>query len=74
MNKYLETIVICPLTTKIHDHWRSRLQITCEKKKAEIAIDQIRTISKVRLIKKIDILNPEDAQKLRFLITDMYGE
>ena len=74
MNKYLETVVICPLTSKLHPKWKSRLQIKCANKKAEIAVDQIRTASKLRLINKIDQLpNPEAAQ-LRKLITDMYGE
>ena len=74
MNKYLKTVVICPLPSKLHPKWKSRLQIKCATKKAEIAVDQIRTVSKLRLIKKIDQLpNPEAAQ-LRKLITDMYGE
>jgi mRNA interferase MazF len=74
MNKNLDTVVICPLTTKIHKYWRSRIQIICEGKNAEIAVDQIRTISKQRLNKKIDKLIQEDAQQLRLLITEMYGE
>ena len=43
MNKYLELVVICPLTSKLHPKWRTRLQIKCAKKDAEIAVDQIRT-------------------------------
>ena len=74
MNKYLETIVVCPLTSKLHPHWRTRLQIICTNKKAEIAIDQIRTISKQRLKKKIDELPKTKAAQLRKLITDIYGE
>jgi len=74
MNKYLETVVICPLTSKLHSQWRSRLQIKCTNKKAEIAVDQIRTISKLRLKKKIDQLSSLEAAQLRKLITDMYGE
>lgn len=74
MNKYSETIVVCPLTSKVHTQWRSRLQIECNKKAAEIAVDQIRTISKKRLRKKIDKLSVTDAAQLRKLITDMYGE
>ncbi len=41
---------------------------------AEIAVDQIRTISKQRLKKRIDKLSQADAAQLRKLITDMYGE
>ena len=74
MNKYLDTVVICPLTSKLHPKWRSRLQIKCAKKNAEIAVDQIRTISKQRLKKKIDNLSANKAAQLRKLITDMYGE
>lgn len=74
MNKYLNTVVICPLTSKLHPKWRTRLQIKCAKKNAEVAVDQIRTISKQRLKKKIDKLSSNKAAQLRKLITDMYGE
>lgn len=74
MNKYLETVVVCPLTSKLHPQWRTRLQIECAGKPAEIAVDQIRTIRKQRLRKKIDTLSDISAAQLRKLITDMYGE
>ena len=74
MNTHLETVVACPLTSKIHTSWRTRLQITCAGKPAEIAVDQIRTISKMRLRKKIDQLSPSQASQLRRIITEMYGE
>jgi mRNA interferase MazF len=34
MNRYLDTVVVCPLTTKLHPRWRSRIQITCAGRKA----------------------------------------
>ena len=74
MNKYLETVVVCPLTSKLHPQWRTRIQIKCARKDAEIAVDQIRAISKLRLKKKIDQLSGSQAAQLRKLITDMYGE
>ena len=73
MNKYLDTVVVCPLTTTLHRRWRSRIQIRFAAKDAEIAVDQIRTISKQRLRNKIDALSPDDASRLRALITEMYG-
>jgi mRNA interferase MazF len=74
LNDALETVVICPLTTQLHARWRSRLQVVCRGKKAEIAVDQIRTISKTRLTGKIDKLSPRDARELRRLVSEMYGE
>lgn len=49
MNRYLETVVACPLTSQLHPAWRSRIQIICGGKSSEIAVDQIRTLSKSRL-------------------------
>ena len=74
MNRYLETIVVCPLTTTRHPTWRCRLQVNCDGVDAEIAVDQIRAISKQRLIRKIDQLSEEKAAQLRNIITEMYGE
>jgi mRNA interferase MazF len=74
MNNYLETVVVCPITSKIHLTWRTRLQINCAGKQAEIAVDQIRTISKTRVKKKIDQLSRNEASQLRRIITEMYGE
>ena len=73
MNRHAETVVVCPLTTKLHPTWRSRIQVRCAGKPAEIAADQIRTISTLRLVKKVDALALADAARLRELIVEMYG-
>ena len=74
MNAHMETVVVCPLTSHLHPRWRSRIQITCANKPAEIAVDQVRTISKQRLKKKIDYLTPGAGEQLRKRITEMYGD
>ena len=74
MNQHLDTVVVCPLTSTLHPQWRSRLQIRCAGKDAEIAVDQIRAVSKQRLKKKIDALSTEATSQLRRIITEMYGE
>ncbi len=74
LNELLDVVVVCPLTTSLHPHWRGRLQVDCAGKPAEIAVDQIRTLSKQRFIRKIDELSSNDALSLRLLITEMYGE
>ncbi len=74
LNARLQTVTICPLTSRLHPTWRCRLPIRCLDDAAEIAVDQIRTISKVRLGSKIGVLAGEEASDLRRLITEMYGE
>lgn len=73
MNRNLDTVVVCPLTSKRHSQWRSRIQILCDGKASEIAVDQIRTISKKRLKQKIHRLSTKEATMLRQLISEMYG-
>lgn len=74
LNEQLQTVTVCPLTSERHPTWRSRLQIRCAGRPAEIAVDQIRTVSKVRLGDKIGSLRKDEAAALRRLITEMYGE
>ena len=74
LNQRLQTITVCPLTTQLHPSWRTRLGIRVGPKNAEIAVDQIRTISKSRIGRKLGSLSDQDATTLRRLITEMYGE
>ncbi len=73
LNSRLQTVTVCPMTTQIHSSWRSRLQVSYGGTPAEIAVDQIRTISRARLGKKIGALSEDEAAVLRRLITEMYG-
>ncbi len=73
MNRYLDTVVVCPLTTKLHPRWRSRIRVSCAGRQAEIAVDQIRAVSKERLGRRLDAIDDSCAAQLRQLITEMYG-
>jgi mRNA interferase MazF len=74
LNRVLDTIVVCPLTSRLHPSWRSRVQVKCGGKPAEVAVDQIRTVSRRRLGAKIGSLKEDEAATLRRVITEMYGE
>ena len=74
LNERLQTVTVCPLTSQLHPGWRTRLPVRVARKRAEVAVDQIRTISKSRLGTKLGALSAGDAKQLRHLITEMYGE
>jgi len=74
LNLRLKTVTVCPLTTRLHPTWRSRLQVRCGGRSADVAVDQIRTLSKLRLGSKIGSLSRAEAAALRRVITEMYGE
>lgn len=74
LNMRLQTVTVCPLTTQLHPGWRTRLQVQCGGTGCEIAVDQIRAISRSRLGDRIDRLSDSEATALRRLITELYGE
>ena len=74
LNERLQTVTVCPLTTQMHPTWRTRIAVRIGRRNAEIAVDQIRTISKARLGSKLGALSESDGRALRRLITEMYGE
>ncbi len=51
-----------------------RYEIWCAGRRAEVAVDQIRTVSKVRLGDKIGSLNKREAAALRRVIKEMYAD
>ena len=74
LNDRLTTVVVCPLTTQLHPAWRTRLRVRVAGRDAEIAVDQIRVISKSRLGAKTGRRSAATAGALRCLISEMYGE
>jgi len=74
LNQQLRTVTVCPLTSQLHPTWRSRVQVRCGDRPAEVAVDQLRTVSKVRLGDRIGSLNKDEAAAVRRVITEMYGE
>lgn len=73
-NRQLDTVVVCPLTPSLHPRWRTRLQIQCAGRDSEIAVDQIRTVSKKRLGQFLDRLSADEAAQLRRIIGEMYAK
>lgn len=73
MNRFLDTVVVCPLTSRLHHRWPSRIQTTIVGSPAEIAIDQIRAVDKTRIGKHLDSLDPSASSQVRHVITQMYG-
>lgn len=73
LNEHLSTVVVCPVTSSLHPHWRTRVAIRCAGRNAEVCPDQIRTVSKSRLGPKIGKLSPQKSAELTRLLAEMYG-
>lgn len=73
MNEHLGTVVVCPITSRVHQHWPFRVQARIAGRPAEVAVDQIRTVSCQRIGRRIGMLKPAVAAAVRHVITVMYG-
>ena len=72
-NKYLNTIIVAPLTSTIKNY-PSRVDCVFKRKKGQVVIDQIRAIDKLRLIKKIGLLSEETNKAVFELIGAYFAE
>ena len=72
MNEHLKTVIIAPMTTAIRDY---PFRVTClfQGKKGQIALDQLRTIDKTRLVKKLGSIHKNVAGKSLSLLQEMFS-
>jgi len=71
MNKYLRTLVIAPMTTSIKKY-PTRFIMSLQKKKGSVVLDQIRTIDKQRIIKKLGQLSPKQIDRTKLILKETY--
>ncbi|MBC8147292.1 MAG: type II toxin-antitoxin system PemK/MazF family toxin [Bacteroidetes bacterium] len=71
MNKHLRTIVVLPMTTK-SKKYPTRIEVKHEKKIGWIAIDQVRTIDKQRIIKILGRLSSPEVKEVKLVIKETF--
>lgn len=71
MNKYLQTIVVAPMTSSLKTY-PTRVAINHDKKKCCIVLDQIRTVDRQRIIKVIGSLTEKETAKVKNVLRETY--
>jgi mRNA interferase MazF len=71
MNKYLQTIVIAPLTTH-SKNYPTRIKTNLQNTVGWMAIDQIRTIDRKRIIKILGSLTAAEIKKTKETIREAF--
>lgn len=56
MNRHIRTVIIAPMTSAKKEY-PTRVACTFRKKQGQIVLDQIRTIDKARLVKKLGTID-----------------
>jgi len=71
MNKYLNTVVIAPMTSQ-SKNYPTRVSVKHNSKKGWIVIDQIRTIDKQRIINTLDTLTENEIQEVKLILKETF--
>ena len=71
MNKYLQTIVIAPMTSSSKPY-PTRVEVRHNKTKGWIVLDQIRTVDRQRIIKVLASLLDKEVANVKAIIKATY--
>ena len=71
MNKYLQTIVIAPITSSSKSY-PTRVVLKNSKVKGWIVLDQIRTIDRQRVIKPLGVLTEKEILNVKSIIRETF--
>lgn len=73
MNANIATVIIAPMTTKGREY-PTRVICNFEGKDGQIVLDQIRTVDKARLLKKLGKINPNTQKEVLVVLKDIFAE
>ncbi len=73
MNHHINTVIVAPMTTKGRDY-PTRIPLTFQHKKGQIVLDQIRTVDKTRLTKRLGKLDKNTAARVLTVLHEMFAE
>lgn len=71
MNKYLQTIVIAPITSSSKPY-PTRVGIKHKMSKGWIAIDQVRTIDRIRIVKHFEALTEKEVEQVKKVMKETF--
>jgi mRNA interferase MazF len=72
MNAWISTVIIAPMTTKGHPY-PSRVPCTFKGKQGQIVLDQIRTVDKARLVKRLGKIDARTASQSLAVLSEMFA-
>ena len=72
MNRHIRTAIVAPMTTK-GKNYPTRVACTFDKKAGQVVLDQIRTVDKSRLVKKLGALNRTTQEEILAVLAEMFA-
>jgi mRNA interferase MazF len=73
MNRHIATVIIAPMTTKGRPY-PTRVDCQFQGKTGQIVLDQIRTVDKARLVKKLGQISLDEHNSVLATLAEMFAE
>jgi mRNA interferase MazF len=71
-NHYLNTVIIAAMTTTVKDY-PTRIHCMFKRKKGQVALDQMRSVDKVRLVKKLGVMDEATNKKISEVLVELFS-
>jgi len=73
MNAHIATVIVAPMTTKGRPY-PTRVSFRFQRKQAQVVLDQIRTVDKSRLVKRLGKLDQSTSETVLSTLNEMFAE
>lgn len=73
MNRYIATVIVAPMTTKSRAY-PTRIPCRFQGKDGQVVLDQIRTVDKTRLVRKLGQLSDEEQKAVLDTLSELFAE
>lgn len=73
MNQHIATAIVAPMTTK-GQSYPTRVACRFQGKEGQIVLDQIRTVDKTRLVKKLGQISASEQKAVLDTLAEMFAE
>jgi mRNA interferase MazF len=73
MNRHISTVIVAPMTTKGRSY-PTRISCQFQGKEGQIVLDQIRTVDKTRLIKRLGRIHLNEQKAVLDTLAELFAE
>jgi len=71
MNRHLRTVIVAPMTTTERPY-PTRVGVTFQGKRGQVALDQLRAVDRQRLVRKLGGVTSKTAKAVSSLLAEMF--
>jgi mRNA interferase MazF len=73
MNRHIGTVILAPMTTKGRSY-PTRIKCQFQEKEGQIVLDQLRTVNKIRLVKKLGQVSLSEQELLLNALAELFAQ